>query len=81
MAFIETLLLDIQAALYTIGPILSVILIILGGIAYGLAQTQPAESRGKWQSVAIGMIIGGIVMAAIIGAATIIRETSSKLLT
>lgn len=81
MAFIETLLLDIQSFLYTVGPILSVILIILGGIMYGLAQTQPAENRGKWQSAAIGMIVGGIVIAAIIGGATLIRETSSKLLT
>jgi hypothetical protein len=81
MSFIETLLLDIQAALYTIGPILSVILIILGGIVYGLAQTQPAENRGKWQNAAVGMVIGGVVIAAIIGGATLIRETSSKLLT
>lgn len=81
MAYIETLLAGWQSTLSTIGPMVSVILILLGGIAYGLAKTQPAEIRGKWQSAAIGLIIGGIIVAAVVGAATIIRDSASKLLT
>ncbi len=60
----------------TIGTGLSVLLIILGGIIYGLAQTQPAESRGKWQSAAMGLIIGGIVMAVIVGTAYYISNAA-----
>lgn len=53
---------------------ISLILIMLGGITYGIAQTQPAERRGKWESAAFGMFIGGLVVAAILGASEIIRD-------
>ena len=58
-----------------------IFLIILGGIVYGLAQTQPGESRGKWQTIALSMIVGGIIVGAIAGAATLIQQQSSGLLT
>ena len=38
---------SIEQTLRTLGPAISVILIVLGAITYGLAQTQPAENRGK----------------------------------
>ena len=66
--------------LSTIAPVISLILIILGGIVYGLAQMQAPEARGKWQTTALSMIIGGLIVGAIAGAATIIQETSSGLL-
>lgn len=62
---IELLLTNIRDTLITIYPILSVILIIGSGIVYGLAQTQPAEQRGKWQTTALSILIGGIIIAAI----------------
>lgn len=71
---------NVASFLQTIAPIISLILIILGGIAYGVAQTQPGESRGKWQAVAISMVVGGIIVGAIAGAATFIQEQSSGLL-
>ncbi len=70
----------IASFLQVIAPIISLILIILGGIVYGLAQTQPGESRGKWQTIAISMVIGGIIVGAIAGAAGFIQEQSSGLL-
>ncbi len=81
MAYIETLIAGISATLTNIGPVISLILIVLGGITYGVAQTQPSEIKGKWQAIGIGMVVGGIIVAAILGAATIIRDTSLKLLT
>jgi hypothetical protein len=81
MAYIETLLASWQATLSNIGPAISVILIILGGIAYGLASTQPSEMRGKWQTAGISMVVGGIIVAAIVGAARLIADASGKLLT
>lgn len=56
-------------------------LIVAGGIIYGLAQTQPAEVKGKWQAAAIGLFIGGIIVGAVVGAAASIRDTSAQLLT
>lgn len=75
---IETTLTNISSFLETIAPTLSLILILLGGIAYGLAQTQPPETRGKWQTTAISLVIGGVILIAIVGAATIIRDTAAN---
>ena len=70
----------IAAFLTTIAPIISIILLVLGGITYGVAQTQPAEVRGKWQTAAISMFVGGVIVAVVAGAASIIQSTSSGLL-
>jgi len=77
---LEVLASSIALFLSTIAPVISLILIILGGIVYGLAQTQPAEMRGKWQTAALSMIIGGVIVAAIAGAAAIIQDLSAGLL-
>lgn len=77
---LEVTLTGIASLLQTIAPIIALILIILGGITYGVAQTQPGESRGKWQTVAISMVVGGIIVAAISLAANSIVEASGNLL-
>jgi hypothetical protein len=77
---LEVVASNIASFLSNIAPIISLILIILGGITYGLAQAQPAEMRGKWQTAAISMVIGGVIIAIITGAADLIQETSSKAL-
>ena len=78
---LETTASNIATFLTNIAPVISIILIVLGGIVYGLAQTQPPEARGKWQTTAMGMVIGGVIVAAIAGAAMLIQQTSSTLLT
>jgi len=75
---IETQLLEWQTALTSIGTTLSVILIIAGGIVYGISQGMPSETRGKWVTTAVGLIIGGIIMAAIVGGAIVIRDIALK---
>ncbi|MFA5107984.1 MAG: hypothetical protein WC492_00410 [Candidatus Micrarchaeia archaeon] len=70
-----------KTALLQLGPSVAVILIALGGITYGLSFLQPAQNRGKWQSLAAGMIIGGVIVAAITGAAELIASSSATLLT
>ena len=77
---LEVLASNIAAFLSEIAPIISLILILGGGIMYGVAQTQPGEIRGKWQSLAISLVIGGVIVGAITGAATIIQSTSTDLL-
>ncbi len=77
---LEILASSVAQFLLTIGPVISIILIVLGGITYGLSQTQPADMRGKWQTAAISMFIGGVIIAVITGAATLIQTTSAGLL-
>ena len=70
----------VEGTLLTIGPIISVILIVLGGLSYGLAQAQPSDQRGKYITTAYALLAGGIVVAAITGAATLIASSSANLL-
>jgi len=77
---LEILISNIAQFLLTIAPMISIILIVLGGIIYALSYTQPADTRGKWQSAGVSMFIGGVIVAAIAGAATIIQEVSGGLL-
>jgi len=79
MGVVDTLS-GIESLLLQLGPIISVILIVLGGIVYGLSQTQPSDQRGKYITSAYAMIAGGIVVAAITGAATLIAQNSANLL-
>lgn len=74
---LEVVAANIAAFLQNIAPIISIILITLGGITYGIAQTQPGETRGKWQSAALSMIIGGIIVMVITGSAYLIQATAA----
>ena len=80
MPIVDTLT-GIENILLQIGPIVSVILIVLGGLAYGLAQTQPSDQRGKYITTAYALLAGGIVVAAITGAASYIAGQSLTLIT
>ncbi|MHA2068130.1 MAG: hypothetical protein ACXABY_27530 [Candidatus Thorarchaeota archaeon] len=77
---LEVVASNVATFLSGIAPVISLILIILGGIIYGLAQTQPPDMRGAWQTAAISMVIGGLIVGAIAGAASFIQEQSSGLL-
>ncbi|MEM2908903.1 MAG: hypothetical protein QW590_00660 [Candidatus Bilamarchaeaceae archaeon] len=77
---LEVVASNIAAFLLTIAPVIGLILLVLGGILYGLSFTQPADSRGKWQSIGVSMMVGGVIVAAIAGASSLIMETASGLL-
>jgi hypothetical protein len=79
MAYIETLLSSWLETLKSAGTMISMLLIILGGLMYGIAQLQPGETRGKWQTTGIAIVVGGILIAAILGAADLIQEISANL--
>lgn len=79
MAYVETLLSSWLETLKSAGTMISMLLIILGGLMYGIAQMQPGETRGKWQTTGIAIVVGGILIAAILGAADLIQEVSSNL--
>jgi uncharacterized membrane protein len=73
---LEVAVSNVLGVLSSIAPGIAVILITLGGITYGLAQMQPGESRGKWQTVAISRII----VAAVTFAADYLVQMSGNLL-
>ena len=79
MAYVETLLSSWLETLKSAGIMISMLLIIVGGLLYGVAQLQPGETRGKWQTTGIAIFVGGILIAAILGAADLIQEISSNL--
>ena len=81
MAGVVDTLTGVQTDLTSVGYAFSIILIVLGGLVYGFAQMQPSDQRGKYVTAAYGMIIGGVVVAAITGAATGISNSSKTLLT
>ena len=80
MAYVETLLSSWLEILKAAGTTISLLLIVAAGLLYGAAQLQPGETRGKWQSLAMGVFVGGVLIAAIIGAAELIQEVASNLL-
>jgi hypothetical protein len=81
MATVVDMVLEWKRTLLALGPAVAVVLIVLGAIVYGLAQLQPAEKRGKWQSLAVSMAIGGVIVAAVTAAAeTVIVPASESLL-
>ena len=78
---LEVAVANVLGVLTSIAPGIAVILVTLGGITYGLAQMQPGESRGKWQTIAISMVVGGIIVAAVTFAADSIVKVSGGFLT
>lgn len=80
MAGIVDLLTNWQGTLQTAGPIVSVLLILLGGIMFGLAQVQPAESRGKWNMWALSFLVGGFIVGAIVASAVALEKIAEGLL-
>jgi len=81
MASVVGLVDGIRETVLKLAPSISIILIVVGAIIYGLSTIQPAENRGKWQTLAMGMVIGGIIIAAIYGAAETIFKASTTILT
>jgi hypothetical protein len=73
---LEAILTGIRATLGYIAPIIATILIILSGFAYGFSYLQPADKRGKYIHVAIGLFMGGIIIAAVSAGAEVIMNSA-----
>ena len=73
---LEAILSGIRATLEYIAPTISAILIILSGFAYGFSYLQPADKRGKYIHVAIGLFMGVIIIAAVSAGAEVIMNSA-----
>ena len=69
----------IQDLLTRIGPLLSAVLFILGGILYAIGQLFPSYKRASLHTMAIDIIIGAIVVAALSVASTNLAIASTHL--
>jgi hypothetical protein len=80
MSGLIDLLTNWQGVLQMAGPIIAILLILIGGIMFGLAQVQPAESRGKWNAWALSFLVGGFIVGAIVASAASLEKIAEGLL-
>lgn len=77
---IETTLAGVQSLLMQIGPMLSAVLFVVGGIFYAVGQLFPSYKRASLHTMAIDIIIGAIVVAVLSVASTNLAIASAHLL-
>ncbi|BCS90957.1 MAG: hypothetical protein ARM1_0414 [Candidatus Micrarchaeota archaeon] len=77
---IINLLVYIKAVLQQAGPILSSALFILAGIFYAIGQIMPYDKRARFQSTAINIIIGAIILAILSLTADSITNAAAHLI-
>ncbi len=70
----------VQSLLMQIGPMLSAVLFIIGGIFYAIGQLFPSYKRASLHTMAIDIIIGAIVVAVLSVASTNLAVASTHLL-
>ena len=63
-----------------IGPMLSAVLFVVGGIFYAVGQLFPSYKRASLHTMAIDIIIGAIVVAVLSVASTNLAIASAHLL-
>lgn len=70
----------VQGLLMQIGPMLSAVLFVLGGIFYAIGQLFPSYKRASLHTMAIDIIIGAIVVAVLSVASTNLAIAATHLL-
>jgi len=72
---------DMMKTLLAIGPMVAVLALVLGGIIYVYANAfVPADQRGKYHSLAVSLVVGALILAALVGSAGTIIKVGSTLL-
>ena len=61
---------DTAKVVTQLGLPISIILFAVAGIVYAFGTMQPAENRGKYQSWAISVLIGAVIVAVMTGSAS-----------
>lgn len=72
---------QVKNVLGQLGPVLSAMLFIVAGIFYAIGQMLPPDKKAHFQSAAINIIIGAIVVAALSFASSSLALSSTNLLT
>jgi len=72
---------NIMKALLKLGPIVAVIALIAGGAIYIYAQMfVTADQRGRYQSLAVNLVVGALLLAALVGGAGLLVSSGMKFL-
>ena len=72
---------QVKNTVIALGPLVSIVLIVLAGITFAIARFGlPAETRGRYENLAVAMFIGGIICAVVVGGAGVIYDVFSQLL-
>ena len=72
---------QVKTVLGQLGPVLSAMLFIVAGIFYAIGQMLPPDKKAHFQSAAINIIIGAVVVAALSFASSSLALSSTNLLT
>jgi hypothetical protein len=72
---------QVKTVLSQLGPAMSAMLFIVAGIFYAVGQMLPPDKKAHFQSAAINIIIGAIVVGALSFASTSLALSSTQILT
>lgn len=72
---------QVKTVLSQLGPAMSAMLFIVAGIFYAVGQMMPPDKKAHFQSAAINIIIGAIVVGALSFASTSLALSSTQILT
>jgi len=72
---------EIMQALLTLGPYVAVLSLVVAGIIYGYSNVfVTADQRGRYHTLAMNIVVGALILAAICGAAGILTSKGLSLL-
>ena len=72
---------QVKSVLSQLGPALSAMLFIVAGIFYAIGQMLPPDKKAHFQSAAINIIIGAVMVGALSFASTSLALSSTQILT
>jgi hypothetical protein len=73
---------NIMKTLLTLGPMIAVLAIVLGGVVYIYASVfVTADQRGRYHTLATNLAIGGLILAVLVGGAGLIVQAGMQFLT
>ena len=73
---------NIMKTLLTLGPMIAIVAVVLGGVTYVYASIfVTADQRGRYHTLATHLAVGGLILAALVGGAGIIVQTGMQFLT
>lgn len=72
---------QVKTVLGQLGPALSAMLFIVAGIFYAIGQMLPPDKKAHFQSAAINIIIGAVVVGALSFASSSLALSSTHILT
>lgn len=77
----EKFVCELMLSLLKIGPMISVIALVIAGIIYIYANVLvTADQRGKYHSLATSLAVGALILAALVGGAGLLTQAGTSFL-